>query len=169
VLVEHRVDDVDERLIAVDKTVAAGQQVALEPTFDGVFAEHLHDAAFGSEIAAVGVLREVRCEPHLLGDVLERLQSVRLRLVRAEDAEVPMFSRVTSRRKLPRVGTLPARVAPGFSTLTAQSRKSGMSNGLRNRPPLAIGFALMRRVPVGVKLFNSGSRRPLSSNSSSGR
>ena len=49
----------DERLIAVDQTVPAAQKVALQPPFDGVLAEHLHDAAFGSEFAAVGVLREV--------------------------------------------------------------------------------------------------------------
>jgi hypothetical protein len=31
VLVEHRVDDVDEGLVAVEEAVAAGQQIALEP------------------------------------------------------------------------------------------------------------------------------------------
>jgi hypothetical protein len=30
-LVEHRVDDVDEGLVAVEEAVAAGQQIALEP------------------------------------------------------------------------------------------------------------------------------------------
>jgi len=38
-----------------------------------VLAEHLHDPAFGSQIAAVGVLREILCQPHLLGDIVERL------------------------------------------------------------------------------------------------
>jgi hypothetical protein len=31
VLVEHRVDDVDERLVAVEQAVAAGQQIPLQP------------------------------------------------------------------------------------------------------------------------------------------
>ena len=38
VLVEHRVDDVDERLVAVEQAVAAGQQVALEPALAEVLA-----------------------------------------------------------------------------------------------------------------------------------
>jgi hypothetical protein len=31
VLVEHRIDDVDERLIAVEQAVAAGEQISLQP------------------------------------------------------------------------------------------------------------------------------------------
>jgi hypothetical protein len=89
VLVEHRINDVDERLIAVDQTVPAGQQVALQPSFDCVLAEHLHNAAFGSEVSAVGILGEILCQPDLFGDVVERFQPVGLRLIRAEDAEVP--------------------------------------------------------------------------------
>ena len=50
VLVEHRVDDVDERLVAVEEAVAAGQQVALEPALALVLAEHLHDAPVGGEV-----------------------------------------------------------------------------------------------------------------------
>ncbi len=88
VLVEHRVDDVDERLVAVDETVPAAQQVTLQPAFDGVLAEHLHDAAVRGQFAAVRVLREILPQPDLLADFVDRLELVRLRLVRAEDAEV---------------------------------------------------------------------------------
>jgi hypothetical protein len=88
VLIEHRVDDMDERLVAVDQAVPAALQVAFEPAFNGVLAQHLHDPAFGSELGAVGVLGKIFGEPQLLGNVVERLQPVRLRLVRAEDAEV---------------------------------------------------------------------------------
>src|SRR5215469_6803240 len=49
-----------------------------------------------------------------------------------------MFCRMTSRRKLPRVGTLPAKVAPGFLTSMAELRKSGISKGLRTKPPFLI-------------------------------
>ena len=42
VLVEHRVDDVDEGLVAVEEAVAAGEQVALEPALAVVLGEHLH-------------------------------------------------------------------------------------------------------------------------------
>jgi hypothetical protein len=39
--------------------VPAAQDVALQPPFQGVLAEHLHDAPVGGQVAAVGVLREV--------------------------------------------------------------------------------------------------------------
>ena len=45
VLVEHRVDDVDERLVAREEAVPAGQQVALQPALALVLAEHFHHAA----------------------------------------------------------------------------------------------------------------------------
>ena len=42
VLVEHRIDDVDERLVAGEEAVPAGEQIALEPALALVLAEHLH-------------------------------------------------------------------------------------------------------------------------------
>jgi hypothetical protein len=58
VLVEHRVDDVDERLVAVEQPMPPGQQVALQPALAEVLAEHLHDAAVGRQVVVAG---------HLLG------------------------------------------------------------------------------------------------------
>ena len=43
VLVDHRVDDVDERLVAAEQPVTTGEQVALEPALAGVLGEDLHD------------------------------------------------------------------------------------------------------------------------------
>ena len=40
VLVEHRIDDVDERLVAVEEPVPPGEQIALEPALALVLAEH---------------------------------------------------------------------------------------------------------------------------------
>ena len=45
VLVHHRVDDVDEGLVAGEEAVAAGEQIALEPALAHVLAEHFHHAA----------------------------------------------------------------------------------------------------------------------------
>src|SRR5260370_39338422 len=42
VLVEHRIDDVDERLVAVEKAMPTGKQVALEPALALMLAEHFH-------------------------------------------------------------------------------------------------------------------------------
>ena len=54
VLVEHRVDDVDERLVAGEEAVAAGEQVAFEPALALVLAQHFHDAAVGRDVIVVG-------------------------------------------------------------------------------------------------------------------
>ena len=88
VLVEHRIDDVDERLVGREEAVPAGQQIAFEPALQRVLAEHLHDPAVGRQLAAVGVLGEVLAQPGLLGHLVDRGQPVRGVLVGAEDAEV---------------------------------------------------------------------------------
>ena len=49
VLIEHRVDDVDERLVAREQAVAAGQEVALEPSLADVLRQDLHHAPVGRE------------------------------------------------------------------------------------------------------------------------
>src|SRR5262249_43936537 len=49
-LIEHRVDDVNESLVAVEQAMAAGQQIALQPAFALVFAEHLHHTTRGGEM-----------------------------------------------------------------------------------------------------------------------
>ena len=97
VLVDHRVNDVDERLVAVEQAVPAAQNVAFKPPFHCMLAEHLHDAAVRGEIAAVGILREIFRQPYFLGDVEERLQPVGLRLVGPEYAEVLPKPRRASR------------------------------------------------------------------------
>ena len=61
VLIEHRVNDVHERLVAVEQPMAAGQQVALEPALAQVLGEHLHHPALGPEILVVGAGRGQPC------------------------------------------------------------------------------------------------------------
>src|ERR1700733_5018976 len=144
----------------------AAQNVTLQPSFDGTLAEDLHYAAIWSKLTAVGVLRKVCSEPDLLGDLINC--SSRLDCVSSgpNTRKRSMFRRITSRRKLPSVGTFPAKLAPGFLTSTAELLKSGISSGLRTSPPLAIGFALIRRFPLGARAFNSRIKRPSSSKSS---
>ena len=79
-----------------------------------------------------------------------------------------MFCRTTSRRKLPSLETLLAIVAPGFLTSTASCENPASRSGLRNKPPFAMGLALIRRLPFGANAFNSGMNRPFLSNNSSG-
>ena len=87
VLIEHRVDDVDEGLVAVEQSVSAGQQVTLQPTLALVFGEHLDHPAGPSQVFVDLGTEELRV-PLLVGRFEDRLQSVRRGLVRPEDPEV---------------------------------------------------------------------------------
>jgi hypothetical protein len=49
-LVEHRIDDVDEGLVAGEEAVAAGQEIPFQPTLALVLAQHLHDPPVGRQM-----------------------------------------------------------------------------------------------------------------------
>ena len=85
VLIHHRIDDVDERLVAVEHPVPAGQQVALEPPLTLVLRQHLHYAASSCEVL---VDRPDGTVPLLVGRLVHRLEAIRGGLVRAEDTKV---------------------------------------------------------------------------------
>jgi hypothetical protein len=85
VLVEHRVDDVDERLVAGEQAVPAGQQVALQPALAGVLGEHLDHAPVGAQIQ---VDRKLILLPGLPGHLEHGAEAIGLGLVGAEDPEV---------------------------------------------------------------------------------
>jgi D-xylulose 5-phosphate/D-fructose 6-phosphate phosphoketolase len=59
--------------------------------------------------------------------------------------------------------------APGALTSTAYRRKSGNRRACRSWPPLARGFALIRRQPDGGSAASGPASVPVLSNSSSGR
>src|SRR6516164_4838325 len=78
----------DERLIAVDQSVPAGQNVTLEPPFHCVLAEHLHNSTVRCKLTAVSIFRKVLAEPDLLANLIDGLELVGLCLVWPEDTEV---------------------------------------------------------------------------------
>ena len=88
VLVEHRVDDVDERLVAVEQSVPAGEQIAFEPAFALMFAQHFHDATVQGEELIVVLLSGI---PLPVGHLKHGAQAVGERFVGAEDAEVALL------------------------------------------------------------------------------
>ena len=53
-LIEHRVDDMDEGFVAREQTVPPGQQIAFEPALAGMFTEDLHDLALGRQMVVLG-------------------------------------------------------------------------------------------------------------------
>ena len=88
-LVEHRVDDVDERLVAVEQPVATGEEVALEPALALVLAEHrVEDASRRREELVVRLRARV---PLTVGHFEDGAQEIREGLVGTEDPEVPLL------------------------------------------------------------------------------
>ena len=84
VLVELRVNDVDEGLVPVEEAVPAGQEVALEPALTHVLGEDLHHAAVRSEV----VVRGQRLgDPGAVGGLEYPVQAVRSGLVGSEQPE----------------------------------------------------------------------------------
>ena len=59
VLVEHRVDDVHERFISREESVASGQQIAFQHPFQRMLAEHFDHPAIDGEFAAIAVLGQI--------------------------------------------------------------------------------------------------------------
>ena len=88
-LAEHRVDDADEGLIAVEQPVPAGQQVSFEPTFALVLAEHRvqHPTGRREELIVLYLPRV----PLTVGDFEDRAQEIREGLIGTEDAEVALI------------------------------------------------------------------------------
>ena len=84
-LVEHGIDDVDEGLVTGEETVAAGQQIAFQPAFAEMLAQHFHDAA---RLAEIGVVRDGVRHPFLAGNFENSLKPVRGGLVGPEQTEV---------------------------------------------------------------------------------
>ena len=86
VLVEHRVDDVDERFVAREEPMPAGQQVSLQPALALVFAEHLHHPAVRRQVV---VFRVDVGHVAAVGHLQHVLPTVRVVFVGAEQAQVP--------------------------------------------------------------------------------
>ena len=85
VLVEHRIDNVDECLVAGEQPVSPGQQIAFQPALADVFGEDFHDPAIGGEVV---VVIKAFGHPGPVGDFEQRAQPVGIDFVRAEDAEI---------------------------------------------------------------------------------
>ena len=77
----------DERFVRVKQAVPAGEDVAFEPAFERVFAEHFHHAAIGGDVRAVGVLWLDLGKPRFQGGFIDILQAIRRILVGTEYSE----------------------------------------------------------------------------------
>ena len=73
VLVKHRVDDVDKRLVAGEKAVASRQQIAFQPSLTHMFAEDFHHAAIGRDAIVLG---DNLARPHPVCHLKHRIETV---------------------------------------------------------------------------------------------
>ena len=125
VLAEHRIDDPDEGLVAVEEAVPPGQQIALEPclrTDARSASSRSRDHPVRRNSSFVSVPRV----PLSVRDLEDRAEQIRQRLVGTEDSEIALrlvSLRTTSRRKLPSTSVSCASTAPGEGTWTAWSRE----------------------------------------------
>ena len=53
-LIEHRIDDVSERLVGVEYAVATGKQIPFQPALALMLAEHLHHSALRRKNSSSG-------------------------------------------------------------------------------------------------------------------
>ena len=89
VLAEHRIDDANERLVAVEQPVPPGQQISFQPTLALVLAEHRVQHASGRREEFIifyfpGV-------PLTVGDFKNRAQEIRECLIGTEDPEIALI------------------------------------------------------------------------------
>ena len=121
----------------------------------------------GSRNSSLSVASATQRRPVTSNTGLRRLEAVssgaKMRKLRAS-----MFSRMMSRTNAPSTVMSCASTAPGAGTGCSYVRKSGMRSSRSSSPPLAWGFAPMRRCPFGASACSSGMSVPLSSKSSSG-
>ncbi len=82
----HRCRDHGKGFVGREQPMPTGQQVALEPTFAQVLAQHLQHAAIWRQVI---VDIERSADETAVFDLENVAQSVRVRLVGAEQAEVP--------------------------------------------------------------------------------
>ena len=88
-LAEHRVDDANEGLIAVEQPVPPGQQISFQPTLALVLAEHrVQHASGGREEFIILYFPGV---PLTVGDFKDRAQEIRECLIGTEDAEIALI------------------------------------------------------------------------------
>jgi hypothetical protein len=103
--------------------MAASQNVAFQPPFDGVLTQHLHNATLGGKLAAISVFREIFAEPDLFPNFIDGLELVGLGLVWPNDAEVLHVPPRYFPEKLAEVGDAAGHSLTGFFDLNGEIAK----------------------------------------------
>ena len=88
VLVEHRVHHVGEGFVGVEESVAAREEIALQPTLQGMLAEHFHHPSVLGHFATIFVFGKVVSHPRLFTDFVNGLEAVGGGFIRSEHPEI---------------------------------------------------------------------------------
>ena len=88
-LAEHRVDDANEGLIAVEQPVPPGQKISFQPALALVLAEHRVQHASGGREEFI--ILYFPCVPLTVGDFKNRAQEIRECLIGTEDTEITLI------------------------------------------------------------------------------
>src|SRR5271166_6717976 len=126
----------------------AAQNVTFQPSFDGMLAEYLHYSAIWSELTSVSVLREVLSEPDLLGDFINRLESVGLRFIRPEDAEAVHVPSHHFPQEIAECRDVPGQSCAGFFDFDRRAPKIGHIKRLANKT--AVGDRVCTHPPISL-------------------
>ena len=158
VLVEHRVDDVDERLVAVEQPVPSGEQVALEPPLAQVLRQDLHHPTVGRQVV---VVRHGLGHPGAVGRLEHRRQPVGCGLVGTGDAErVRVAAHDVAQPHAEDAGGLAAAgVRGGDVDGVVRGSRAGRGHGAADRR-WRTGLAPIRRSPSGARRAISARSRP---------
>ena len=84
-LIEHRIHDVDEALIAREESVAASEQITLQPTLTHVLAQDLHHAPVRRQVL---VDWKNRLHPDFICRLIDCVESIGGGFIRTEHPKV---------------------------------------------------------------------------------
>jgi hypothetical protein len=117
-LIEHRIDDVDEGFIAREQAMAPGEEVSFEPTLAQMFAQHLEHPAIGAEIDVHVFASAIHSLPDASKTASSRFDAVSSG-PNSRKFRLSRLSFITSRRNVPRTRVDSASTPPGLGTATA--------------------------------------------------
>ena len=167
-LIEHRIHDVNESLVAGKETVTAGKQISFEPALAHVLAQDFDHAAVAGQIF---VDWKNRFQP--LFFVASYNNSSRFDAVSSGPKTRKFFdsrlSFITSRRNPPSTRVDSASAVPGVGTSTAYLRKSGMTQIVQQDSAIRVRIGAHPAIAFRSESGEFRINLPFWSNNSSGR
>ena len=152
-LVDHRVDNVDERLVRVEYTMSPAQNISLKPAFNRVLDKDFHDTTCKREITAILIFLKVLAHPDLLASIVDRIELVRLCLVGAEDTECLLILRYDVPQELAEQRHAARLGSTGFCSVVSISAEIWHAKLVLQRPTIGNWICAHSPLPLRRKVF----------------